>query len=78
MPRTSYVETCLAGREGPVIAATDYMRLFADQIRTLQRHAEALDDAGLLESGVDRRRVGVLLGAGLLGLVGVRRRNPGA
>jgi pyruvate dehydrogenase E1 component len=34
MPRKSYVESCLEGREGPVIAATDYMRLFADQIRT--------------------------------------------
>ena len=33
-PRQSYVETCLAGRSGPVIAATDYMRLYADQIRT--------------------------------------------
>jgi pyruvate dehydrogenase E1 component len=33
-PRKSYVETCLGEREGPVIAATDYMRLFADQIRT--------------------------------------------
>ncbi|GEP00676.1 pyruvate dehydrogenase (acetyl-transferring), homodimeric type [Methylobacterium haplocladii] len=32
-PRTSHVETCLGGRGGPVIAATDYMRLFADQIR---------------------------------------------
>ena len=32
-PRQTYVETCLAGRGGPVIAATDYMRLFADQIR---------------------------------------------
>jgi pyruvate dehydrogenase E1 component len=32
-PRKSYVETCLSGREGPVIAASDYMRLFADQIR---------------------------------------------
>ncbi|TGD98200.1 pyruvate dehydrogenase (acetyl-transferring), homodimeric type [Methylobacterium nonmethylotrophicum] len=31
--RKSYVETCLTGRQGPVIAATDYMRLFADQIR---------------------------------------------
>ena len=33
-PRKSYVETCLGGRQGPVIAATDYMRLYADQIRT--------------------------------------------
>ena len=31
--RTSHVATCLTGRTGPVIAATDYMRLFADQIR---------------------------------------------
>jgi len=31
--RRSYVETCLAGRPGPVVAATDYMRLYADQIR---------------------------------------------
>ncbi|KMO42948.1 pyruvate dehydrogenase [Methylobacterium tarhaniae] len=31
--KKSYVETCLEGRQGPVIAATDYMRLFADQIR---------------------------------------------
>jgi pyruvate dehydrogenase E1 component len=32
-PRQSHVETCLTGRNGPVIAATDYMWLFADQIR---------------------------------------------
>jgi pyruvate dehydrogenase E1 component len=32
-PRQSYVTTCLADRQGPVIAATDYMRTFADQIR---------------------------------------------
>src|SRR5262249_36306001 len=31
--RKSYVETCLEGRSGPVIAATDYIKLFADQIR---------------------------------------------
>ena len=29
----SYVETCLAGRRGPVVAATDYVRAVADQIR---------------------------------------------
>ncbi len=33
LPRTSWVETCLQGREGPVIAATDYMRNYADQVR---------------------------------------------
>ena len=32
-PRRSHVESCLSGREGPVVAATDYMRLLADQIR---------------------------------------------
>jgi pyruvate dehydrogenase E1 component len=32
-PRRSYVESCLAGRPGPVVAATDYIRAFADQIR---------------------------------------------
>lgn len=32
-PRQSYVAQCLEGRAGPVIAATDYMRAFADQIR---------------------------------------------
>jgi pyruvate dehydrogenase E1 component len=31
--RKSYVETCLEGHPGPVIAATDYMRNYADQIR---------------------------------------------
>jgi pyruvate dehydrogenase E1 component len=29
----SYVENCLSAREGPIIAASDYMRSFADQIR---------------------------------------------
>lgn len=32
-PQQSYVTQCLAPTEGPVIAATDYMRSFADQIR---------------------------------------------
>ncbi|MFQ5995197.1 MAG: pyruvate dehydrogenase (acetyl-transferring), homodimeric type [Acidiferrobacterales bacterium] len=32
-PKASYVEQCLGGRDGPVIAATDYMKTFADQIR---------------------------------------------
>jgi pyruvate dehydrogenase E1 component len=31
--RKSYVERCLDGHDGPAIAATDYMRSFADQIR---------------------------------------------
>jgi pyruvate dehydrogenase E1 component len=32
-PRPSYVESSLADRVGPVVAATDYMKSFADQIR---------------------------------------------
>lgn len=31
--KTSYVEQCLQDRAGPVIAATDYIKTFADQIR---------------------------------------------
>jgi len=32
-PRLSHVETCLKDTRGPVVAATDYVRLYADQIR---------------------------------------------
>ena len=32
-PQQTYVEQCLSGRRGPVVASTDYMKLFADQIR---------------------------------------------
>jgi len=32
-PRTSYVEQCLGNRRVPVVAATDYMKSYADQIR---------------------------------------------
>jgi len=31
--KLSYVRSCLEGREGPAVAATDYMKIFADQIR---------------------------------------------
>ncbi len=31
--RLSYVGACLKDRKGPVVAATDYMKIFADQIR---------------------------------------------
>ncbi len=37
-PRPSYVHTCLAERSGPVVAATDYVRTFADQIRAFVPH----------------------------------------
>ncbi len=32
-PKPSHVETCLKDTQGPVIAATDYVRAFAEQIR---------------------------------------------
>ncbi|MFO1378509.1 MAG: pyruvate dehydrogenase (acetyl-transferring), homodimeric type [Steroidobacteraceae bacterium] len=32
--RVPYLEQCLAGRKGPFIAATDYMKIVADQIRS--------------------------------------------
>jgi pyruvate dehydrogenase E1 component len=32
-PRQAYVSRCLSGRRGPVVASTDYIRTFADQIR---------------------------------------------
>lgn len=32
-PRASYVEDCLAGTQGPIIAASDYIKMLADQIR---------------------------------------------
>lgn len=32
-PKQAYVSQLLKGRKGPVVAATDYMRLYADQIR---------------------------------------------
>ena len=32
-PRLSHVGSCLKDSRGPVIAATDYVRLYADQIR---------------------------------------------
>ena len=32
-PRKAHVTACLEGRQGPAIAATDYVRQFADQVR---------------------------------------------
>jgi pyruvate dehydrogenase E1 component len=36
-PRTCWVEDCLGARRGPVIAASDYLRIYADQIRPFVR-----------------------------------------
>jgi pyruvate dehydrogenase E1 component len=35
--KTSFVEQCLEGTEGPIIASTDYIRAFPDQIRPYVR-----------------------------------------
>ncbi len=46
-PRKSYVEQCLEGTEGPVIASTDYIRMFAEQIRPfVPRRYEVLGTDG--------------------------------
>jgi pyruvate dehydrogenase E1 component len=37
-PKPTYVGQCLQDRAGPVIAASDYIRLFADQIREFVSH----------------------------------------
>jgi pyruvate dehydrogenase E1 component len=39
-PRTCYVYECLKDRPGPVIAATDYVKLYADQVRACIPHAD--------------------------------------
>jgi pyruvate dehydrogenase E1 component len=47
-PRTSYVAQTLAGAKGPAVAATDYMRSFAEQIRPFlgERHYLTLGTDG--------------------------------
>jgi pyruvate dehydrogenase E1 component len=45
--RKSYIETALDGHPGPVIAATDYMRSYADQVRRhIPRRFEVLGTDG--------------------------------
>jgi pyruvate dehydrogenase E1 component len=36
-PRTCWVEECLEERRGPVVAASDYLKIYADQIRPFVR-----------------------------------------
>ena len=48
-PKQSYVEMCLENTTGPVIATTDYMRLYAEQIRAFvpnQYHVLGTDGYG--------------------------------
>jgi pyruvate dehydrogenase E1 component len=69
-PRLSFVEECLGRRQGPVVAATDYVRAFADQIRScVPRRYQVLGTDGFGRSDtraklreffeVDRRYVAV-------------------
>jgi pyruvate dehydrogenase E1 component len=37
-PRTGYVESTLSEYRGPVVAATDYMKIYADQVREFVPH----------------------------------------
>ncbi len=39
-PRKAHVTACLENREGPVVAATDYVREYADQIRAFIPHGK--------------------------------------
>ncbi|MCP5150504.1 MAG: pyruvate dehydrogenase (acetyl-transferring), homodimeric type [Ectothiorhodospiraceae bacterium] len=55
-PATSWVERCLGPRKGPVVAASDYVRLFADQIRNwVPRRYVALGTDGFGRSDVRKK-----------------------
>ncbi|HRE13882.1 MAG TPA: pyruvate dehydrogenase (acetyl-transferring), homodimeric type [Usitatibacteraceae bacterium] len=58
-PRASHVEQCLAGTKGPVVASSDYVRAFTDQIREfVPRRFKALgtDGFGRSDSRENLRR----------------------
>jgi pyruvate dehydrogenase E1 component len=56
-PRISYVESCLTGRSDVVVAATDYMKAFADQIRQFvpQSHYQVLGTDGFGRSDMRKQ-----------------------
>jgi pyruvate dehydrogenase E1 component len=55
-PRLSYVEHCLSERKGPLVAATDYVRTFADQIRPyVKRRYVTLGTDGFGRSDLRRK-----------------------
>jgi len=55
-PRLSYVEQCLNDRKGPAIAASDYIRTFADQIRPyVKRRYVTLGTDGFGRSDLRRK-----------------------
>jgi pyruvate dehydrogenase E1 component len=52
----SYVETCLEGRPGPVIAASDYLKAYAEQIRPwIGRRYETLGTDGFGRSDTRKK-----------------------
>jgi pyruvate dehydrogenase E1 component len=58
-PRTSHVVQCLKDRKGPAIAATDYVRLFAEQIRAyvpMDYHVLGTDGFGRSDTREKLRR----------------------
>ena len=55
-PRETYVGQCLNAAPGPVVAATDYMKLFADQIRPfIYKHYVVLGTDGFGRSDYRRQ-----------------------
>ncbi|MFI5217652.1 MAG: transketolase-like TK C-terminal-containing protein, partial [Candidatus Limnocylindria bacterium] len=55
-PRRSWVERCLGERTGPVVAATDHLRAYADQIRPyLAQRYKVLGTDGFGRSDTRRR-----------------------
>jgi pyruvate dehydrogenase E1 component len=57
-PRVPYVAECLSGHEGPVVAATDYIKTFADQVRAFidrPYHVLGTDGFGRSDSRAELR-----------------------
>jgi pyruvate dehydrogenase E1 component len=55
-PRTPFVAQNLAGHDGPVVASTDYIRTFADQIRPyIDRRFVALGTDGFGRSDMRKK-----------------------
>ena len=58
-PRKSYVDKCLSTTSGPVVAATDYMQVYADQIRGFvpgRYHVLGTDGFGRSDTRVNLRK----------------------
>ena len=58
--RTAYMTECLADRGGPVIAATDYVRAFGDQVRAFVPHGRRFSVLGTDGYGRSDSRVHLL------------------